>query len=166
VLARNGQISLINNVLDSSRCSSGSGSSSTGGPGAGSGTGPGPGGAAAAAARIASQANQATNPRSTTTRNGTTTLRRTPHATCTSGFRAEVEGKVIKRVTFRLDGKRISSSAKGPYKVFVRALPGAHKVSAHVSFTDATKSRDLALGYRACADAILSPPAGPSHFTG
>ena len=31
---------------------------------------------------------------------------RTPHATCTSGFRATVRGHLIKRVVFSLDGKR------------------------------------------------------------
>ena len=168
VLARNGQVSLINNVLDSSRCATGSGSSSTGGTGTGgTGTGgTGTGGATGATERLAAQANQATNTHSTTTRNGTTSFRRTPHATCTSGFRAEVKGKLIKRVTFRLDGKRIQSSGKKPFRVFVRALAGAHKVTAHVSFKDATKAKTLALGYRACADAVLSPTAGPSQFTG
>ena len=112
------------------------------------------------------QANQTINRRSTTTRNGTTTLQRTPHATCTSGFRATVRGKLIKGVVFRLDGKRISSLRKSPYLVFVRAMPGAHKVTARVTFTDATKAKTLALGYRACADAVLSPADGPSQFTG
>ena len=170
VLARNGQVSLINNVLDSSRCATESGSSSTGGSGPGS-SGPGSSGSGGsgpggAAARLAAQANQATNPHSTTTRNGTTTFRRTPHATCTSGFRGEVKGKLIKRVTFRLDGHRIQTLSHRPYAVFVRALAGAHHVTAHVTFKDATKAKTLALGYRACADAVLSPPAGPSQFTG
>ena len=50
-------------------------------------------------------------------------FRRTPHATCTSGFRAEVKGKLIKRVTFRLDGKQHREPVRsGPFGVFVRAL--------------------------------------------
>jgi Ice-binding-like len=158
VLARNGQISLINNVLDSSRCGAGSTT-----PGAPSGA---PTPAAAAAALIAAQAAQATNRRSTITRNGTTTLVRTPHATCTSGFRATVHGKLIKRVVFSLDGKQIQSQATGPYVVFVRALPGAHAVTARVTFKDASRPKTLALGYRACADAVLRPASGPSQFTG
>jgi hypothetical protein len=168
LLARNGAVTLINNVLDSTRCTTGSGGSSTGGPGSGPKSGPAGGATTAAekAALLAAQANEATNPRSTTTRNGTTTFRRTPHATCTSGFRAEVKGKLIKRVTFRLDGKRIQSQGKGPFRVFVRALAGAHHVTAHVTFKDATRAKNLALGYRACAEAVLSPKAGPSQFTG
>jgi hypothetical protein len=162
LLARNGQISLINNVLDNSRCNSGSGSTPTpapGSPGSASST-------AAAAALIATQAAQGSNPKPTTTRNGTTTLQRTPHATCTSGFRATVRGKLIKRVVFSLDGKQIQSQTSGPYVVFVRALPGAHAVRARVTFKDATRAKTLALGYRACADAILRPTSGPSQFTG
>ena len=93
-------------------------------------------------------------------------MERTPHATCTSGFRATVHGKLIKRVVFSLDGKKIQSQAKGPYRVFVRALPGAHKVTARVTFKDATRAKTLQLGYRACAEAVLSPKAGPSQFTG
>ena len=48
----------------------------------------------------------------------------------------------------------------------MRALAGAHQVTAHVTFKDATHAKTLTLGYRACADAVLSPTAGPSQFTG
>ncbi|HMG99125.1 MAG TPA: hypothetical protein VK546_09410, partial [Gaiellales bacterium] len=82
------------------------------------------------------------------------------------GFRATVRGKLIKRVVFSLDGKKFQSQTKGPYVVFVRALPGAHAVGARVTFTDATRAKTLALGYRACADAILRPTSGPAQFTG
>jgi hypothetical protein len=153
VLARNGQVSLINNVLDSTLCAAAAPAVP-------------PGTAAAAAAALALQANETVNRRSTITRNGTTTMQRTPHATCTSGFRARVRGKLIKRVVFRLDGTRIESLTKGPYLVFVRGLPGSHHVTARVTFRDATRPKTLALGYRACADAVLSPTAGPSQFTG
>lgn len=167
LLARNGAVTLINNVLDSSRCNTGS--TPGGGSGSGSGSGSGTGtstSAAAAKALLAAQANETTNPKRTVTRKGTTTFERTPHATCTSGFRGTVRGKLIKRVVFSLDGKKIQSQTKRPYVVFVRSLPGAHRVTARVTFKDATKSRTLALGYRACADAVLSPTAGPSQFTG
>jgi hypothetical protein len=169
LLARNGAVTLINNVLDSSRCNTGSPTTPTGGPTGTPGTPGGPASPAeiaAAKALLKAQANEATNPKRTTTRNGTTTMERTPHATCTSGFRATVRGKLIKRVTFSLDGKKIQSQAKGPYRVFVRALPGAHKVTARVTFKDATRAKTLALGYRACAEAVLSPKSGPSQFTG
>ncbi|HET6171082.1 MAG TPA: ice-binding family protein [Gaiellales bacterium] len=169
LLARNGQVSLINNVLDNSRCNTAVGTTPAvpGAPGA-----PGTPAAKAAAAklataaRIAAQSAQVSNPRATTIRNGTTVLRRTPHETCTSGFRASVTGHRIKRVVFSLDGKAVHSQTSGPYTVFVRALPGAHDVKARVTFKDATKAKTLALGYRACAEAVLKPHAGPSQFTG
>jgi hypothetical protein len=153
VLARTGQVSLINNVLDSSRCDTGPPPVTTATP-------------AAAAALVAAQANQVSNPRSTVTRNGTTAFERTPHATCTSGFRAAVHGHLIRSVTFSLDGKAILRQGKRPFAVFVRARPGAHHVTARVTFRDATKPKTLELGYRACADAVLQPTNGPSQFTG
>ena len=165
VLARNAQVSLINNVIDGSRCGAGSaptspGTSGTGGTNAATET------PAARAARLATQANQATNRRSTVTRNGTTSMVRTPHVTCTSGFRAAVHGHLIKSVAFSLDGKTILRQGKRPFRIFVRALPGAHTVKARVTFKDATKPKTLELGYRACADAVLHPVSGPSQFTG
>jgi hypothetical protein len=170
LLARNGAVTLINNVLDSSGCNTGGPTTPTGGPTGGSPGTPGspgsPTASAAARALLVTQANEATNPKRTTTRNGTTTFERTPHATCTSGFRATVRGHLITKVVFTLDGRRILSQTKKPYTVFVRALPGAHAVRARVTFKDATRTKTLALGYRACAEAVLSPKAGPSQFTG
>ena len=162
-LARNGAVTLDDNVLDNSRCNTGSTPTIPGSRPAAPGSA---GAAAAAKALLAAQANETTNPKRTVTRKGTTTFERTPHATCTSGFRGTVRGKLIKRVVFSLDGKKIQSQVKRPYVVFVRSLPGAHHVTARVTFKDATKAKTLALGYRACADAELSPTTGPSQFTG
>jgi type VI secretion system secreted protein VgrG len=174
LLARNGAVTLINNVLDSSRCTTASGSTPTTTPATAPGTpgAPTTPAAKAAAAELAAkrlvtaQAAQISNPRATTTRNGSTSFTRTPHETCTSGFRASVRGKKIKRVVFSLDGKNIHSQTNGPFTVFVRARPGAHAVRALVTFKDATKAKSLALGYRACAEAVLKPHSGPSVFTG
>jgi hypothetical protein len=156
LLARNGQISLINDVIDGSQCGTaaalppGSGGTPTSGtPSSGtpsSGTGSPASGSAA--------------------RNGTATVSRSPRATCAAGFRARVRGHLIKRVVFSLDGKRIASLAKSPFQVYVRALPGRHNVRARVTFKDATRAKTMNLGYRACASAVLSPARGPSRFTG
>jgi hypothetical protein len=159
VLARNAQVSLIDNVIDGSRCAAGT-STVPSTPGSPVET------PAARAARLIVQANQATNRRPTVTRNGTTSMERTPHVTCTSGFRAAVYGHLIKSVAFSLDGKTILRQGTRPFRVFVRALPGAHTVKARVTFKDATKPKTLELGYRACADAVLHPVSGPSQFTG
>ena len=100
------------------------------------------------------------------TRNGTATISRTPRASCTAGFRARVRGRMIKRVVFSLDGKRIGNRSRSPFRVYVRAAPGRHNVTARVTFKDATRAKTLNLGYRACDAAVLRPRRGPSQFTG
>jgi hypothetical protein len=138
VLARNGQVSLINNVIDGSQC----GTAAALPPGTSLPTG--------------TPATQA----------GTARLRRTPGESCRDGFHARVRGAMIRRVVFSLDGRRISSRNSSPFSVFVRRLSGRHSVTARVTFRDATAARTLRLGYRACAAAVLQPRRGPSQFTG
>jgi hypothetical protein len=160
LLARNGQISLINNVLDSSPCTAGS--SGTPG-GTGSATGSGSGSGAASGTGVG-----ATPPGSGSgvTRNGTAILRPGRRSSCKAGYRATVRGNMIKAVVFSLDGKRIASRTNSPFQVYVRAAAGRHKVTARVSFKDATRARTLKLTYRACAAASLRPRRGQSRFTG
>ena len=152
MLARNGQVSLINDVLNASTC--GTGSAGGGGSGGTGGSGS-PGGSPTGAL---------------TTRAGTARLRRTPGegvgVPCTTGFHAAVRGHLIKRVTFTLDGTRIASRTKSPFSVSVRALSGRHNVRAHVTFKDRTRSKYLSLGYQACGAAVAQPRQGPSQFTG
>jgi hypothetical protein len=154
MLARNGQVSLINDVLTAGTCGANTGpvDSSTPAPGTGTGTGTG------------------TGPGALTTRAGTARFRRTPRegvgVPCTIGFHAAVRGHLIKRVTFTLDGTRIASRTKSPFSVSVRALSGKHNVRAHVTFKDRTRSKYLSLGYKACGAAVAQPRQGPSQFTG
>ncbi len=179
-LARNGAVTLDDNVLDASACNTGS----TTPPTVSTGSGTTPAGGATPTTDSATQApttSSAANPtnqrppasRSTVaTRKGTATLRRSsagpgsPAASCTTGFRAAVTGRQIKRVVFSLDGKRIASRTGSPFRVDVRALTGHHNVTARVTFKDATRAKTLKLGYRACAAAVLHPRNGPSQFTG
>jgi hypothetical protein len=160
VLARNGQISLINNVLDGSLCGTGSvppnapGTTGPATPGAGSAVGP-------------SQAVPIAKTRvRKSTRNGRAVVRPAPREACTSGFRATASGHMIKRVVFSLDGKPIGSRTNSPFAMSVRAAPGAHQVRVRVTFTDATHAKTMTLPYRACAAAVLHPRRGPSQFTG
>lgn len=168
VLARNGQISLINNVLDGSLCGAGSTPSpSTATPPSGPGTS---GGAPSAGTGRAVSVNRARIPRAAR-RNGRASVRRVPNEgaaseACASGFRATVRGHLIERVVFSLDGKRIDSQVNSPFRVFVRAAPGGHTVRARVTFKDATRAKSMTLPYRACAAAVLNPRNGPSQFTG
>lgn len=164
-------VTLDNNVIDGSMC----GTSSTpppvtptpppsdGSGGTGTGTGPaGPG------TGILPPAGGTT----VETRNGTVTWKReTPRGSsgqpaCTDGFTATLRGRQIKRVVYRLDGRIVKGATKSPFRLFVRGLPGTHKVTARVTFKDATRARTLSLGYRACAAVALRPTFGPSRFTG
>jgi hypothetical protein len=190
-LARNGAVTLDDNVLDASACNTGSstppppGDGTPGGgdsPGGGTPAGGTPAGATPAGATPAGTpatpgarpANQPPPASRTTvaTRTGRAALRRapsgpgSPNASCTTGFRASVTGSQIKRVVFSLDGKRIASRSGSPFRVVVPALSGRHNVTARVTFKDATRAKTLKLGYRACASAVRNPRNGPSQFTG
>jgi len=160
VLARNGEVTMINNVLDASGCQAASTSPTTPGttpPGTTPGTPASPGSA------------PPSNPAMPTrrpARRGTAVILRGPRGACTDGFRAAVRGKRIERVVFRLDGRRIASAVRPPFRVFVRAAPGRHVVTARVTFTDATRAKSMSLRYRACAAKVLRPRRGPSQFTG
>ena len=155
LLARNGQVSLINNVINRPGCAAGS--TSTGTP-TGSGTGSGSGSTPSGP--------QARPGSGLTTTTGTARLRRTPPASCRSGFSARVRGHLIRRVVFSLDGTRIANRARSPFSVFVRALTGVHHVKARVTFNDRTRAKTMTVRYRACAAAVLHPRRGPSRFTG
>jgi hypothetical protein len=177
LLARNGQISLIDNVLTRPLCATGT--TTTTPP-----SGETPSGTVSPSAPVATAAVRPTKPRKGSvggrgkgapvkptggrkaTRNGRATIRSAPREACTSGFRATVRGHMIERVVFSLDGKPIGSRTSSPFAISVRATPGAHRVSARVTFTDATHAKTMTLPYRACAAAVLQPPNGPSQFTG
>ena len=185
VLARNGAVTLINNVLDNSRCATADtpGPTPTPTPTPTETPTPTPATTPPATPPDAAPATPAATPdappastpasRSTIpTRRGTAILLRTPRAPglprvgCTDRFSATVRGRQIKRVVFRLDGKRIGSRTGSPFQVTVKAGAGRHIVTARVTFKDATRARTLKLGYRACAAALLRPRRGPSQFTG
>jgi len=157
MLARNGQVSLIDNVLTQPGCATGSsGSPTTESGSADSGSsGSGSSGGSGKAGKVRK-----------TTHNGTAVARPTPREACTAGFRATVRGKMIKRVVFSLDGKQVQSKGAAPFVVSVRAAPGTHTVRARVTFKDATHAKTVTLPYRACAAAALHPRRGPSTFTG
>jgi hypothetical protein len=175
MLARNGQISLIDNVLTRPLCATETTTPPSGGPPGGT-VPPGASGAtspprsatagagSAAARRRAARVNAARARKAA--RKGRATVRSAPREACTSGFRVTVRGHLIKRVVFSLDGKAMGSRTNSPFAISVRAAPGAHQVSARVTFTDATHAKTTTLPYRACAAAVLQPPHGPSQFTG
>jgi hypothetical protein len=167
MLARNGQVSLINNVLTRPLCATDTTTSSEGSSG-GSGTvaGPAASGTPFTAKQLrAKQAAERAKERKAN-RRGTALVRSAPREACTEGFRATVRGRMIKRAVFSLDGTPIGSRTGSPFAMSVRAAPGAHRVSVRVTFTDATRAKTTTLAYRACAAALLQPRRGPSTFTG
>ncbi len=94
-------------------------------------------------------------------------MRRTAREDCTDGYTATVRGRLISRVLFRLDGKRLASQTSGPFQVYVVApSPGIHRLSARVTYTDRTRAKTLRFRYRACAAGSLQPRRGPAKFTG
>ena len=163
-LARNGAVTLDNNVLDNSRCTTASqGPTPVETPTTPVETPP----AETPPATPPTENQAPPEGRSTVpTRKGTATMRRIPLGSCTEGFRATVSGRLIKRVVFSLDGRRIASRTGSPFRVYVAARSGRHNVSARVTFKDATRAKTLNLGYRGCAAQLLRPRRGPSQFTG
>jgi hypothetical protein len=114
------------------------------------------------------------SPGSVPTRRGTATLTPAsptspgaPGTRCRTGFLATVRGTMIRRVVFRIAGRRIATR-KGPqFHVYVKPAAGQRGVlTARVSFKDATRAKTLTFAYRACAAAALRPARGPSQFTG
>ncbi|HYJ21856.1 MAG TPA: ice-binding family protein [Solirubrobacterales bacterium] len=175
MLARNGQVSLINNVLTRPLCATGPTTppdeETPGGPGTVSPSAPGTTGPAAApnsGSRVAPgrtlPGRRAQAPRPS--RNGTAVVRPVPREACTEGFRVAVNGKMIERVVFSLDGRSIGSRTGSPFAMSMRAVPGAHQVRVRITFKDSTRAKTVTVPYEACAAALLSPPGGPSTFTG
>jgi len=161
MLARNGQVSLINNVLNRPQCATGSTttptptSPGTTTPGAGSPT-------AGTPAQVRARARA----RARADRRGQARITRTARSSCTDGFVATVRGKRIARASFSLDGRPIVSRGRAPFRALMPATPGAHRVRVHVTFTDRTRAKNLTMRYRACAAQLLQPRRGPSRFTG
>ncbi|HSK50370.1 MAG TPA: ice-binding family protein [Solirubrobacterales bacterium] len=173
MLARNGQVSLDNNVLTRPSCASGTttpttpGSTTPGSTGPGStpdGSAPAGGGSAVADRKAATPVRRAkARPPA---RNGTATVRPTPREACTAGFRVAVTGRMIERVVFSLDRSKVGSRIGSPFAMSLRAAPGAHQVRVRVTFKDATRAKTTTLPYRACAAALLEPRPGSSSLTG
>jgi hypothetical protein len=80
-----------------------------------------------------------------------------------AGVSATVQGKRINTVTFTNNGVRVG--AGGSRTVHVAMTPGVHRVVAHVTFNGGTKSKTLAFSFRVPTP-VLHPKFGPSQFTG
>jgi hypothetical protein len=171
LLARNGAITLDDNVLDASICSTSPTPTTTSTGQTTSGPTPTGGGTAPAGSETGPRAPGTRTPAGGGTRARTRkgTARLYPHLRhrCTTGFRAAVRGRMSERVVFRLSGERIASRTGRRFRVHVRPTAGSRgRLSARVTFRDATRAKTMRMRYRACSAAVLHPAPGPSQFTG
>ena len=174
MLARNGQVSLINNVIDGSMCGTSTSAPITDADArharharhprrSGSrrpGT-PAPAARTARATRLRPAAGRRRRPAAAPRGCGPpriTTSRR-PGPACTDGFRATVRGRMIRRVVFSLDGRRIGSRTRLAVPRVVRASARPQHTSSRRAsrFKDATRAKTLTFRYRACAAQVLQP---------
>jgi hypothetical protein len=163
LLARNGEVTLINDVLSAPQCSTGSasgGGTQTGGPTATTPVGVTPVGTSPV--QPAKKKNE--TPKTTTgkTGGGSATLVHGP--TTPGGVQVGAKGKRIKRVTITVNGVRAGGPGH-PRTVRVPATPGVHRVVVHVTFEGSTKPKTFTYTFRV-PPPVLHPHTGPSQFTG
>ena len=164
LLARTGGVTLIDNVLTRPLCATGTTTPAT--PGTTTTPGTTPAGSGATPAELQAQARARAVARARAARQGRARISRRSRDGCADGFVARVRGRLIERAVFSLDGRRIASRARSPFRVAIPATPGAHRVRVRVTFKDATRAKTMTLRYRACAAQLLEPRRGPSRYTG
>jgi len=157
VLARNGEVTLINDVLTTPLCATASTPTPTGTNGGGVGTG-----------------GTTTKGSGTKKSNGTgkspTTKPKAGSATIThgrktaAGVTVRVRGKLIGKVTITDNGVRVGGPGS-PHEVLVPGTPGIHRVTVHVAATGSTRAQTSRFHFRVPAP-VLRPHQGPSQFTG
>ena len=169
LLARNGAVTLINDTITATACTTG-GTTPGGGTGPG-GTGPG-GSAPGPGAGSGPQARNGQSIFATLPRSVSRTVARFGVGRCVrDSFAVSVTGLNIRRVVFSLDGLTVANRAAAPFRALVTAHGGIHIVRARVIYTDATPAATLRMRFRACeeARARVTPslaPRTPGGFTG
>jgi hypothetical protein len=163
LLARNGAVTLINDVLSTPNCSTGSTPTPTPTP-TPSPVATGPVATTPATAKSGgSKTAEGKGKRGSKSSagNGTAILGR--GRTTRAGTRATVHGREIKSVVFTDNGKRVPNTSKT--QTNVPTTPGTHVVVAHVKFSDTTTAQTRRFTFRVPTP-VLHPPHGPSQFTG
>jgi hypothetical protein len=156
-LARNGEVTLINDVLTQPGCAT---ETSTTPTGTTTSTSTGPTTSTVANGGAGTKKKKPTG-KSAAKAGGTATLVRGKNSASVAS--ASVQGKRIKAVTFTDNGVRVGSG--GSRTVHVAMTPGVHRVVAHVTFNGTTKSKTLAFTFHVPTP-VLHPKFGPSQFTG
>jgi hypothetical protein len=163
-LARNGEVTMINDVLTAPQCSTGSAGSGTGGgTGTGGATATTPVGATPVGTTPVTKKKgtpKTTKKSAGSTGGGSATLVHGPQggAAVTVG----IKGKRIKQVTITVNGVTVGGH---PRTVQVPTTPGVHHVVAQVTFEGSTKPRTIRYTFRVPVP-VLHPHTGPSQFTG
>jgi Ice-binding-like len=165
-LARNGEVTLINDVLTQPGCATETSTTPTGTETTtGTSTSATPTTSTVAnggAGKVAKKPGKGKSTKPSVAKTaGTATLVRGGKSA--SGVSATVQGKRINTVTFTNNGVRVGTG--GSRTVHVAMTPGVHRVVAHVTFKGGTKSKTLAFSFRVPTP-VLHPKFGPSQFTG
>jgi hypothetical protein len=176
-LARNGAVTLINDTISPSACTTSTATTPAGTtPAATTPAGTTPAGTAPAGITPTGGA-------ATKTKNGTAILTTVPRSVVTTidrygsarcvrrTFRVAVTGLRIRRVVFSLGSKVVATVSKAPFQANIGAIGGVQIITARITYTDGTPAAHLHLRFRACAAAAVSvphpaPPLIPSGFTG
>ncbi len=155
-LARNGEVTLIEDTLTLPQCATKSSlttTESTAGGGTATGTTP---------TATTTTGKKKHSPKKRATAKGSATL--THGKLSAAGVTAGVHGKRIAKVTFTDNGVRVGGP-KSPHKVTVPRTPGLHTVRVRVNFKGSTKTKTFMFRFRVPVP-VLHPPTGPSQFTG
>jgi len=169
VLARNGEVTLINDVLSTPQCATAStptptepGSGGSSGSGGTTGTTTGTGTGAGTTGTGTNGKGTKRKPATAKTPEGSATVTR--GAKSAAGVPVTVRGKRIGKVTVTDNGTRVGAPGS-PRNVLVPATPGVHTVTVRVDFTDSTKAKTFTFRFRVPVP-VLHPRTGPSQFTG
>jgi hypothetical protein len=171
VLAREGQITLNNDVLDNSQCTTGPTPSETE-TSTPSGTTPPTtpvttpaGGSTGTPTHKKPIVEKGLGPKvHKPASNGSATV--THGAQGPNGTPVSVKGKAIKRIVVSVDNRQVGSSTNGRFRTNVNGAPGTHRVRVRITYTDHTPGKTSTFTFHVPSPAPLHPHHGPSQFTG
>jgi Ice-binding-like len=189
VLARNGQVSLINDVLDNSMCATETETETETPPPTETNSPISP--VVTAVAAVLTPVTSASTPVAQTVASGGAGTPSTPGGSKAPGKKAHppgatgkgwsevshggqgpngtqvsIGGKMIGKIVVSVDHKMVETSRAPSLKMMVNGSPGAHTVTVRVAYKDHTRSKTTAFRIHVPTPAPLVPHPGPSAFTG
>jgi hypothetical protein len=169
-------ITLINDVIDNSRCEASSeteGAAGTTTPSTTTTSGaPSSGGAASTTTTTTTRKGTTANGGSGNKKSTTPTGSAKGSSTVTHGAQGPngtavtVVGKRIAKVVVSVDNKVVKTSHASSLRMAVNGTPGTHKVTVRVSYKDKTPAKATTFSIHVPSPAPLHPHPGPSAFTG